>query len=548
MQCPNCALYHPSRYSTCVSCGTKLEAEEAHATAASAPAAATAKQQKVKDDRPRKGLPVGVGIAIAGFILCASAGVTFFFLTKPPENERLLQEGHKQLQLGQYAFAVKTLSDAVKVRPNDAKAQLALARAYVGIDQIDKANECIGLAQQLGAGVVEEPALASDLANYYRQRNKYDRAVDLLRPLAAANISGKKAELADLDASWGDEAVRSGDYKTAMRCWEEVKDLHDGSRFTEAESRLATIYQKIGDEMSSKGDAEEALKYYSKLNVSAPSASSYEKTADLFEKQGKLELAIDQLSRAIKLSSDNPMLTHKLSSMMIKRGKELLDAGEADSGYGYLQKAQSLDPRAKAPPATVRNIHMDVDASGGTVHVNGEVWNPGTDPLNVLTLRAELFDAKQGKALWTKDQRVIDEFVPPLPGREARSFDMVATAGFDPKTTDLRVYLNGNLYKSYPLTKRSGGAASTALTSGSGPSGSGGFSPGLTLRPRLTPVATPINPDTGSTTPSPAPTPTPAPSPTNVMPPVAPNAVTTPPPVAPSPGGSAEEKTLKDLD
>lgn len=541
MQCPNCALYHPSRYDQCVSCGTKLEPEEAHATTSGAqPAAPASRQEKsssVKNNRPRKGLPIGVGITIAGFILCASAGVTFFFLTKPPENERLLQDGQRQLQLGQFAFAVKTLNEAVKVRPNDAKAQLALARAYVGIDQIDKAGECIAQAQQLGAGVVEDPALASELANYYRQRNKYDKAVDLLRPLASANIPGKKAELADLDAAWGDECVRSGDYKTAMRCWEEVKDLHEGSRFTEAESRLSTIYQKIADEMAAKGDTEEALKYYAKLNVSAPSSTSYERTADLYERQGKLELAIDQLRHAMKLSSDNPILTRKLSAMMVKRGKELLDSGDADTGYGYLQQAQSLDPRAKAPAATVRNMHLDIDAVGGNVHLNGEVWNPGPDPLNVLTMRAELFDSKAGRALWTKDTRVIDEFVPPLPSRESRGFDMVAAAPFDPKTAELRVFLNGVLYKTYPLGKRTGGGSGGSTASAFSSPPSNGSTPGVTLRPRLTPVATPINPDTGG----PAPVVTPSPAP--VMAP--PAAV---PPVAPTPGVSAEEKTLKDLE
>lgn len=554
MQCPNCSLYHPSRYDRCVSCGTKLQVEEAPATAggASVVAGSSAPAKAAKVPRPRgKGMPVGLGIVIAGFILCASAGGTFFFLTKAPENERLLQDGRKQLQLGEFAFAVKTLSEAVKARPNDPKALLALARAYVGVDQIDKAAECIAQAQQLGAGVIEEPQLASELANYYRQRNKYDKAVELLRPLASANVAGKKAELADLDAAWGDEAVRNGDYKQAMRCWEEAKELHDGSRFTEAESRLSTIYQKMGDEMAAKGDDEEALKYYAKLNVSAPSSTSYERTADLYEKEGKLELAIDQLRHAIKLSTENAVLTHKLSVMMSKRGKELLDGGDADAGYGYLQQAQSLDPRLKAPPATVRNMHFAV--ADGSVHVTGEVWNPGTDALPALTMHAELFDAKAGKPIWTKDQRVIDEFVPPLPSREGRGFDMVATTAFDPKSTDFRIFLNGQLYKTYPLGKRSGGssaAVTSANSAGAGTAGDTGTA-GVSLRPRLTPVPTAIDPNTGNKAPTqPAVNLTPQ-APVG-MPPMAPNAVpanTVTPPVAPLPGGgTSEEKTMKDLD
>ncbi len=546
MQCPNCSLYHPSRYQNCVSCGSNLvadgeliqqaatqstkqsraqprskESEESHGTAAGEAAAVKSSGRK----GPR--LPLAAGIAIAGFILCASAGGTFFYLTKPPENERLYQEGQKQLELGQYAFAVKTLSEAVNRKPQDGKALLALARAYVGIDQVSKAWDCITKAQQLGAGVVAEPKLASDLANYYRQRNQYEKAVELLRPLAAADVKGKKAELADLNALWGDECIRSGNFRQAMRCWEEVKELHDGSRFAEADSRLATVYQKIADEMLTKGDDQEALKFFAKLNVSAPSASTYEKTADLYDRQGKLELAIDQMRQAIKLTNDSPMLTRKLSVLMVKRGKELLDSGEADAGFGYLQQAQGLDPRIKAPAATVRNVRLEVDGPGGNVHISGEVWNPGQDMLNALTLRAELFDKKTSKVLWTKDQRIIDEFVPPLPSRGSRAFDLNATAPFDPVTTDLRVFLNGSLYKAYSLGK---GAAKTATAStGSEP---------LTLRPRLVPPT-----QTQATT-MPAPEIAPQPAP-NVVAPDQPAPITAPVPV---PGTTSEERTLQDLD
>lgn len=550
MQCPNCALYHPSRYQNCVSCGTKLVADAQLIQQAAAqavqqqPATTSGAGDQPNPERKRRGMPMSIGVGIAGFILCASAGGTFFFLTKPPENERLLQEGQKQLQLGQYAFAVKTLTEATKVRPNDAKALLALARAYVGVDQVDKAWACITQAQQLGTGVVAEPELASDLASYYRQRNQYQKAVELLRPLALADVKGKKAELADLDASWGDECIRSGDFRQAMRCWEEVKELHDGSRFVEAESRLATIYQKIADQMLSKGDDEEALKFFTKLNVQAPTATSFERTAEIYDRQGKVELAIDQMRRAAKLSGDNSLISHKLSALMVKRGKELLDSGEADSGYGYLQQAQSMDPHLKAPTATVRNMRFEVDGQGGSVHISGEVWNPGQEMLNSLTLRAELFDKKTSRVLWSKDQRVIDEFVPPLPSRDSRGFDLVALAPFDPATSELKIYLNGSLYKSYPLGKGKPRPATTTAATPSDATNHNGSA--FTLRPRLAPVAPPTKGVGGFLS-----------SPTNESgpegPQPAPNTVTsdtTAPPVAPAtaPSHSAEEKTLRDLD
>lgn len=485
-------------------------------------------KQDQQQPRPPKqgGLPLWMGLAIGAFILCASAGVTFFFLTKPPENQRLYDEGQRQLKLGQYAFAMKTLAEAVKIKPDDPKAMLALARAYVGVEQVDKAWDLIVQAQQMGMGVVAEPELASDLANYYRQHGQFQRAVELLRPLAANNIAGKKAELADLDAAWGDQCIQDGDVKQAQRCWEEVRDMHEGSRFTEADSRLATVYQKIGEEMQRKGDGDEALKYFAKLNAMNPSASSLERTADLYEKQGKLELAIDQLRKATKLSSDSSMINRKLAMLMAARGKELLDTGEADSGYGYLQQAQALDPKAaKAPSATMRNVHIGIDPDSGSVKLNGEVWNPSTDPINSLVVRGELFDTKAARSLWSKDIRVIDEFVPPLASREARPLEIITgVATADPASSELRIYINGSLYRAYPLSK---GGNSSKISGDATPSN---VRP--TLRPRLAP------PENIDTVPLPAPdrvierdsAPTPAPN------------------SAPTPGSSSEEKTLKDLE
>ena len=562
MQCPNCALYHPARYEVCVSCGTRLLGDGDLVQKAVAPAVTTKsgrgnkdkKAQKDSDSAPdhvryvgasaaqvhaeegtappkRRGLPLGVGIGIAAFILCASGGVTFFFLTKPPEDQRLLLEGQKELRDGQYAFALKTLTKAAKGKPDDPRILLSLARAYVGVDQVEKAWECITQAQQLGAGVVAEPQLASDLANYYRQRNQYQRAVELLRPLAANNVAGKKAELADLDASWGDDCLRDGDYKQALKCWEEVREMHEGSRVIEADGRLSSIYQKIADQMSMRGDSEEALKYLSKLNVMAPSSSSYEKTAELYQKEGKLELAIDQMRKAVKLAGDATFLNKKLAALMVSRGKELLDSGDSDSGYGYLQQAQALDPKAKAPPATVRNVHIDVEQSTGFVHASGEVWNPGSDVMNALSLRGELYDSKYNKVVWSKEQHVVDEFVPPLGPRESRSFDMITgVGGSDPNTTQFRVYLNGALYKAYSLNgKAIGGDTGIAEKSDHHKQGTGGDG-FAKLRPPITtnPAAPPLAPDVTK-------------SEKETLPPVAPNAV-------PSTGPSSEEKTLKDLE
>lgn len=418
-------------------------------------------KRRGRENKKKGGLSLGLGVTIAAGILLASAGGTYFFLSRPPESDRLLTEGQKELANGQYAFAQKTLEQAMALKPNDPTILMTLARAYVGTDQVERAWSCISQAQQSGKSMAQDPQLASDLAKFYIQRNQYSRAADLLRPLAEANVPHKKTELADLDALWGDACFNNGDTDQALKCWEEVKSLGEGSRFNECDTRLATIYQKMSNDMLAKDNIQGALTSLSNLNNLAPSPQSYEKTSDLYAKTGKLDLAIDQLRKAIKLGNGSHDLNRKLAGLLSKRGKELLDKGEAETGYAYLQQAQGLDSRVKVPTVALRGIHVDVDHSSGAIRCSGEAWNPSPAAVAYLHVKTDLYDTKSSQVIWTREQRVVDEFVPPLGSNETRAFDISGpSAPREDGTVELRVYLDGSLYKSYPIGTETAGANS----------------------------------------------------------------------------------------
>ena len=129
------------------------------------------------------------------------------------------------------------------------------------------------------------------------------------------------------------------------------RDLNDGSRASEAQSRLATIYQKLANTLASDTDTKndaDALKYLNKLNNIAENPKNLEMAADLYERSNQLELAIDQLRKADKMGH-NPVLQRKLSALLTRRGKELLDKGESDlDGRGGLGSASG--DSAGGPP------------------------------------------------------------------------------------------------------------------------------------------------------------------------------------------------------
>lgn len=525
MQCPSCGLYHPARYEQCVSCGSKLsletpqpESQQEENTAAPGRMPRLRNTENAPGNKFKFKFSASIGILVTVGLFLATAGGTYFFFSRPPESDRLLNEGQKQLANGQFAFAQKTLEQAISRKRNDPKLLLTLARAYVGTDQLEKAWSCVSQAQQLGAGLMTDPQLSSDLANYYRQRNQYQRATELLRPLANENVANKKNELADLDALWGDEAFREGNIEQAMKCWEEVKTLQAGTRVAECDTRLSSIYQKMAGIYAAKNDSEASLNYLAKLNSLAPSQQSYEQSSDLYAQQGKLELAIDQLKRAIKSGSGSVELNNKLASLMAKRGKELLDAGDTDAGYGYLQQSKSLDARIKLPTVALRSVKIRQDS--GSITASGEVWNPGPNAVNYLSLRADLFDTKGGKVLSSKEQRVVDEFVPPLTAQEAKAFTLTTNLPEIQEGVELKVYLDGSFYRSYPIQESGTKPTNTAKLDKNTTTASGPDSP----RPNTTP-----EPNQPKPAPEPATTPIQAPT--------------------PSTGGlSPEERTMKDLE
>jgi tetratricopeptide (TPR) repeat protein len=506
MKCTSCDLYHPAQYDKCVSCGGPLTAKNdsspdpgkesgqdtgydsdydsvneyshepenmpaqkmaakraeantrANTNTVSPSASDDVREKPRRSKTPHHGVksktPMVVSIFAAFLILLICAGATVFLLTKKPDDERLFSQAQKELANGQYAFAVATLNKAIHLKPNNPRLYLALARAYVGIDQVDKAWDSIGKAKQLGVGVAVEPNLSSELANYYRQRSQYEKAIDLLRPLSQLGIPGKKAELADLDALWGDEALRNGKPELALRCWEEVRDLHEGSRFVEADARLSTIYGKLASVAAAKKDDEEALKYIGKLNVIAQNAKNYCLAADIYEREGKIDLAIEQIRLATKAAGHDAALDHRLVDLLSRRGKELLDQGNTDTGYAYLQQAKQLDPKGVMPLITVKGLTATIDGGTHLPHLTGAVWNPTDTNIDNLTIKAEVFDTTKSETVWSKENHIVDEFVPPLAPHQSRNFEFIADQPVKSGDAEFHVYLDGKLYKSYPLGKK----------------------------------------------------------------------------------------------
>ena len=102
--------------------------------------------------------------------------------------------------------------------------------------------------------------------------------------------------------------------------------------------------------------------------------------------------------------------------------KEMLDKGQHETGYAYLQQARSIDPTSSLPEVTLRHVKVGVDRATRMPMIEGEIWNPKNKSIGRLSLSVELYDSKKLQTIFKKETRIVDEFVRPLKGKQSKQF------------------------------------------------------------------------------------------------------------------------------
>ncbi len=388
-------------------------------------------------------------ILIAG--LCFGATILYLNYNKNLDSQSL-DNGLAQINRGEYARAVKSLTNSLKHNAQNPDIYLALAQAYVGTDEIDQAWDCIEQARSHGKSIANCPQLATQLANYYSKKNEFAKAIDILRPLVKETTPEKKSELADLDALWGDECLSNNKLEQALTCWEEVKQLSCGTRLPEADQKLATIYQRLANNFANNKQDKEALGYLAKLNSVSQNYKSHEMAADLYERDGQTSLAIAELKKAQELT-DSSLVKSKLVNLLVSYGKSLINNGDNENGLAYLQEAQKLDNNIEIPELVLKNVN--INSRNNKISLTGTICNNGENPINNLSIKVELSSKNTNEPIYKNEKDLIDQFSQALKPQESRDFEFICQDSIPKYTKDLffNVYINNTFYQTYALNQ-----------------------------------------------------------------------------------------------
>lgn len=158
-------------------------------------------------------------VVASAYVLAYTARVQW------PSIETINRAAVHYLDSRQYAFALPRLLRLEKLQPHDANLQLSLARAYVGLDQDVKAWNAITRAKKAGLQVQSDVDLTQELARHYLQKDKYDLAIGVLKPLAQKGNTRAQTVLGDYVTYWGNYAFMRGNYVEAKKYWLEARDM-----------------------------------------------------------------------------------------------------------------------------------------------------------------------------------------------------------------------------------------------------------------------------------------------------------------------------------
>lgn len=177
--------------------------------------------------------------------------------------EKLFQNGRKALLTGEYAEAIKLLTQAVEADKTKTGYRLHLARAYRYAGKGDQAEAQL---KQILKGTPDHVEAGQLLAQIYAKREKWENVVKVLEPL--------------------------------------LKYRHD-----------YTTYHLLAEAKHNLNDHKKARKYFEEaVKLNAKNASDHYQLGNIYLAGNFFALAAESYQKALSLGLDSPVLRYKLGS------------------------------------------------------------------------------------------------------------------------------------------------------------------------------------------------------------------------------------------
>ena len=264
--------------------------------------------------------PLKIAASLLGICLLV-AGCDLF--TSPAER---VTRAEQLIAKGAYSEALVELNVALEKSPNDARAQLALARVSLQLGSPDAATRALDVAEKSGADAAQ---LAELRARVLLQQGKHEAVLVATEP-------GKPAI-----ASPARELLRLRSLTALHRYPEAIELAHslDATADTAAVVRvsLAEAYARLGNTSGARSLLDATVKQY------PDAAEAWLARGRLQQIEGKLPLAQESLSRALGAAGGQLTLMQQLNAAAALADLQLA-RGELDAARETHQRMVRLAP------------------------------------------------------------------------------------------------------------------------------------------------------------------------------------------------------------
>ncbi|MGD9579893.1 MAG: tetratricopeptide repeat protein [Vampirovibrionia bacterium] len=294
-------------------------------------------------------------------IVAAIAGALFLWpATSNLTLESMLSKGQEYQKTGRTALALKVYEKAVADFPASYRAHLFLGNALLEADQPDMAKVQFDKAVELSGNSNNKFDAQIAMATMLLADKNYEKAEKLLLSVDEPRPKEVKKALADLYIDWGDvkfadnnqtEAVDK--YKLAFKALEEV----DVEAQQKIENKLIKTYDDMANFHLTKKELDKAIEVLNDSVSFIDNPSSHIKLAEIYKKQKKMDLAIEQYEKAYDLDTTGTAALY-LGELLVDKGVDLAQKNKMDEAKECFEKAQEANPSIVIPAEIMYSLSL----------------------------------------------------------------------------------------------------------------------------------------------------------------------------------------------
>lgn len=339
-------------------------------------------------------------IVFAGFVFSG------FLLFRFTDSEDLISRGKRLMEEGKVAWALKNFQTLVNKHPDSYEAHLMLGQAYLELGERQKAEQEFRTASALKSPNQQGHEADIAMSKFNIARKDFESAERSLMGVARQNPQDPDLRQAmyELYNSWGDDLVETNkDYANAIGKYERaVRYVREYRLEDKLKEKLIEAITIEAEKLDSAKDYEGAIRMLKKSLRYRYLPDTLIEIAESYEKAGNLDESISWYRKAFDASPS--VISIKLSNMLIKKGKKLLEEKQPEEAEKLFAEAREVSKSANIPMDTLYPVNvggvkvtseMDEDTGEFLPKVSVKFANGGMRQLNFLRAKAVFYSGEE---------------------------------------------------------------------------------------------------------------------------------------------------------